>query len=157
MYGDPWHFDEWKVCPTQKGRCMLHTENPNPSFVIVLLIIIKLHQLESLQCTRLVTWPISLKISCWICGWSHNWLSDIDRLASSLFMQDIQFYQFDRRFSFVTDVTHSWASVGPSVICWRLGQSPIQYVVMTSRISWQTLITHNSVTVVFVLCKISFS
>ena len=54
---------------------------------------------------------------------------------------------------FLTDATHSWALVGPSFICQRLCQSPIQYVVMTSRISWQTLLTHNSVTVLLYFAK----
>jgi len=50
---------------------------------------------------------------------------------------------------FVTDVTHYWVLGLPKLLIQRLCHSPIQYVVMGS-ISWQTL-THNSVTVFFVL------
>ena len=58
---------------------------------------------------------------------------------------------------FLTDVTHYWCLACPTSIP-RHCHSPTHYVVMSSRISWQTLLTHNSVTVFIVLCKnISFT
>ena len=60
--------------------------------------------------------------------------------------------------NFVTDATHPWAWAGPALYVRGFAiHLWFSMLLWLDRVSWQTLLINNSVTVVFVLHEISFS